>query len=436
MRTVLSADWVLPVSSPPIERGAVAIEDGRIAAVGPATELGRGTRYEGAAILPGLVNAHSHLEYAVYAGFGDGLPFTPWLALHVERKARIAIPEMEAIARLGAAQCLAAGITTVGDCSYSGAAATACAELGLRAIVYLEVFGLESTEQIQSRYEAHRERVAASLPQRVRLGISPHSLYTASLSLWEEAAALGVPMATHLAESEAEVEWLRDGTGPLAEHLPPGTATFLVELAERGLLGSRLLAAHCVHLSAEEIELLARHGVAVAHCPRSNALLGCGVAPLAELRAAGLRVGIGTDSPASTPSFDIWEEIRTALYLARARARRPDALRAAEALELATLGSAAALGLADEIGSLEPGKRADLAVVSLAGSPFLPWEDPAAAVVLGGSPERVLTTVVDGEVRYVRGEFEWHELQRRGASARSRLLALASRDAEATEPRP
>src|SRR5439155_6605938 len=110
-------------------------------------------------------------------------------------------------------------------------------------------------------------------------------------------------------------------------------------LAERALLGPSFVAAHCVWVDAEDIELLARHDVAVAHCPRSNALLGCGIAPLAELRAAGLRVGIGTDSPASAPSFDMFEELRTAIYLALARARQADALSAADALELATLGS-------------------------------------------------------------------------------------------------
>src|SRR5207244_4927107 len=117
--------------------------------------------------------------------------------------------------------------------------------------------------------------------------------------------------------------------------------------------------------------------------------------PLVELRGAGLRVGLGTDSPASPPSFDMFEELRAAVYMARARAESPAALTAPEALELATLGSARALGLGEQIGSLVPGKRADLAVVSLIGSPYLPWEDPAAAVVFGGSPDRVIATYVD-----------------------------------------
>ena len=419
---LLSADWVLPVEGPPIEQGAVAIEHGRIAAVGTIAELGRGRHFEEAVIVPGFVNAHSHLEYAVYAGFGDGLPFVSWLELHVERKARIGLPEMEAIARLGAAECLASGITTVGDASYSGAAAIACAELGLRAIVYIEVFG-RGTEQIATRFEAHRERIAGALSDRVHLGISPHSVYTASLDLWEAAAELGVPMATHLNETGAELEWTRHRRGPIGPALPdpiePGS---IRALAGRGLLSKRLVAAHCVHVDEEEIELLAGHGVAVAHCPRSNALLGCGIAPLADLRAAGLRVGIGTDSPASAPSFDMFEELRAAVFFARARERRADALTAAEALELATLGGARALGLGGEIGSLAAGKQADLTVVSLAASPFLPWEDPAAAAVFGGSPERVLATLVAGETRYERGGMAWHELTDAARSARKRLL--------------
>ncbi len=176
-------------------------------------------------------------------------------------------------------------------------------------------------------------------------------------------------------------------------------------------------------MDADEIALLAEHDVAVAHCPRSNAILGCGIAPLRELLDAGIRVGLGTDSPASTPSFDFFEEMRTAVYTARARAGSPEALSANDVLALATLGSASTLGLDEEIGSLVPGKRADLTVVSLAGSPYLPWEDPAVAVVFGGSPDRVLLTVVNGEPRYERGGFDWLELRRSAAAARACMLS-------------
>jgi cytosine/adenosine deaminase-related metal-dependent hydrolase len=423
---ILSADWVVPVEGPPIRDGAVVVEDGLIAAVGTSAELGEGERFPEAVILPGFVDAHTHLEYAAYAGFGDGLSFGPWIALHVERKQRLDLEDMEAIARLGALECLRSGITTVGDCSFSGAAATACAELGLRATVYLEVFGADESN-VGERFGPMRERIAGSLSERVRLGISPHAPYTCSLDLYRASAQLGLPIATHLAESESETEFLLTGRGSweaFAElFVPPPRQTGIRTLADAGLLGPHVLAAHCVQADEEEIALLAANDVAVAHCPRSNALLGCGIAPLAALREAGVRVCIATDSPASTPSFDMFDELRAAIAAARARERRPDALTAAEALELATLGGASALGLEAETGSIVEGKSADLTVLSFAWTPFLPWEDPVTATVLGGSPDRVVATLVSGETRYEKGGKTWLDLTDAARSARARLLS-------------
>ena len=428
MNRVLSADWVLPVEGAPIEGGAVVVEDGRIAAIGQAGELGPGTHYADAVIVPGFVNAHSHLEYAVYAGFGDGLgDFAEWITLHIQRKARIGWEEYVDIARFGAAQCLASGVTTVGDCSYSGATVVACADLGLRATVYLEVFGADPALALEHFAEI-KQRVDGFFSDRVRLGISPHAPYSVSLDLYRACAELGLPVATHLSESPAEIAYLMRGEGPwgaysdlLVPH-PGTTGTRL--LADHDLLGDGVLAAHCVMLEQDEIDLLASTGTGVAHCPRSNAALGCGVAPLSELRAAGVRVGVGTDSPASAPSFDFFDELRSVLLSARARAQRPSVLSAAETLELGTMGGARALGLDGEIGSLVLGKRADLAVLSLAGSPYAPVEDPAAAVVFGGSPERVLATFVDGEPRYEKGGMEWQELTAAAHNARRAMLAV------------
>jgi 5-methylthioadenosine/S-adenosylhomocysteine deaminase len=419
LATAISADWVLPVDGPPLKEAHVAWHDGHIVEVGH----GRVARhFAGAAILPGLVNAHSHLEYAVYAGFGDSQPFGDWLATHIARKRALAYEEMVAIARRGAADSLAAGITTTADYSFSGASATAAEELGLRAIVYLEVFGAD-VSAAERQFADSRERITESA--LVRIGISPHAPYTCSLDVYRWCLSLGIPVGTHLAESEAENEWLVHGAG-----LPTGDRSLLVEPTGRRavetlepVLGPKLFAAHCVDLHPSEIELLARHDVPVAHCPRSNALLGCGMAPLADLRAAGLRIGLGTDSPASTPSFDVWEELRTAIYVSRARERRPDALTAEGALQLATLGGAAALGLANEVGSLTAGKRADLTVLSLTGSPYDPVEDPTVAVVFAGSPAGILETIVDGQTRYRQGETAWHEVRSTASAARRRMLA-------------
>ncbi len=421
---ILSADWVVPVDGPPIRDGAVAIEGATIAAVGTMDELGEGERFGDSVILPGFVNAHTHLEYAVYAGFGDGLSFGPWIAIHVERKGRIDREHMEAIARLGALECLRSGVTTVGDCSFVGAAATACADLGLSAVVYVEAFG--DAEDGAERFARTREQIGDRLSDEILLGVSPHAPYTCSLDLYRTCGDLGLPLATHLAESDDETEYLLSGSGPweaFADMLvPPLRTTGIRALAAEGLLGRHVLAAHCVKADEEEIELLAAHDVAVAHCPRSNAYLGCGTAPLAALRAAGIRVCIATDSPASTPSFDMFDELRAAVVAARAREKRPDALTAADALELVTLGGARALGLDADRGSLTPGKRADLTILSLAGSPFVPWEDPVTAAVLGGSPDRVVATLVSGRTRYEKGGKTWLELIDAAHSARGLLL--------------
>jgi cytosine/adenosine deaminase-related metal-dependent hydrolase len=415
----LSADWVLPVDGLPIKDGFVAWANGQI------VEIGEGRvddHRDGAVILPGIVNAHSHLEYAVYAGFGDGEPFGGWLATHILRKRALDLEAMLGIARRGAADSLAAGITTTADYSYSGVAATAAADLGLRAVVYLEVFAADPAVA-ERQFEETRNRVAET--DLVRIGVSPHAPYSCSVQVYEWALSLGIPVGTHVAESTNEQLWLEHGTGPMAVNaavlVPPTGKRAVATLAD--VLSPELLCAHCVDVTPEEIAILAEHDVPVAHCPRSNAMLGCGIAPLAELRAAGLRVGLGTDSPASTPSIDPWEELRTAVYAARARERRPDALGAADALRLATIDAARALALENEIGSLTPGKRADVTVLSLAGSPYDPVEDPTVAVVFGGSPAGVLETIVNGETRYRQGDSAWHEVRSIASAARRRMLA-------------
>ena len=263
-------------------------------------------------ILPGLVNAHSHLEYAVYAGFGDSRVFADWLGVHIVRKRALVHDEMVAIARRGAADSLAAGITTTADYSFSGASAAAAAELGLRAIVYLEVFGADP--------ELTRVAVRRAPPPRAGdRARAPRHLAARAVHLLARRLPL-VPLARHPRRDASRRERGRErvarlGTGPMAVNrdvlVAPTGQRAVATLAD--VLGPRLLCAHCVHVTDDEIAQLARLDVPVAHCPRSNALLGCGTAPLAELRAAGVRVGLGTDSPASTPSFDVWEELRTAV---------------------------------------------------------------------------------------------------------------------------
>ena len=272
------------------------------------------------------------------------------------------------------------------------------------------------------RFESLRSAVSES--ELVRIGISPHAPYTCSLEVYRYCLSLGIPVGTHLAESDGENEWLEHGTGSLGPArdvlVAPTGKRAVATLAE--VLCPELLCAHCVTLEAAEIAMLVHADVPVAHCPRSNALLGCGIAPLGALRRAGLRVGLGTDSPASAPSFDPWDEMRAAVYAARALERRPDALGAADALRLGTLGSAAALGLEHELGSLTPGKRADLIVLSVAGSPYDPIEDPSVAAVYAGSPAGLVLSIVEGQIRYRQEESPWQEVRSIASVARRQML--------------
>ena len=433
MSTLFAADWVVPVSSAPVEAGAVLVEGERIAAVGPAAQLA-GVHPEadrvdlpGCVLAPGFVNLHSHIEYAAYAGLGDGLAFGPWIAAHTGRTAVLGPEGLDSMARLGAAECLRSGVTTLVDAAYDGASVRACTATGLRAVVALEAFGGDDADvtAVADTLERRVDALAAEAGPLVELALSPHAPFTVGLPLFSEivarARARELRVVTHLAESRHELDALIGGTGLLTRFVAPFGRHPILELAERGLLGPETVVAHAVHVGGEEMAALSEAGVAVAHCPRSNALLGCGVAPLAELRAAGVHVGLGTDSPSSALSLDMFDELRAALLMARASAGDPEALSTAAALQLATLDGASALGLADR-GALEPGLLADLVAVRLDRTPFWPCDDPASAIVLGGSPALVTLVAIGGNVLYGVDSTAFERALPAAAHARSRLL--------------
>jgi 5-methylthioadenosine/S-adenosylhomocysteine deaminase len=419
------AEWVVPVSAPPIRGGTVAVDGARIAYVGPRSRAPDGEDRElgDALLLPGLVNAHTHLELTAMRGLLEGLAFPEWILRLQRAKTTVLTPEsLLDSARAGIAEGLRAGVTCYADTCDSGVALRALREAGVRGIMYQEVFGPdparadESLRDLASKIAAHRQ----SSDELRAVGVSPHAPFTVSDALFalvaRYAEAEGLPLAVHVAESAEEQALVCDGDGPFADAwrqrgfaVGPRARSPVALLERLGLLGGRTLAIHCVHADAADVALLATTGTAVAHCPISNAKLGHGVAPLDRLLDAGVRVGLGSDSMASNNRMHLLEEARAAVLAQHASRRSSCALGAQAALELATIGGARALGLGERIGSLETGKEADLAAFPLDDGAMAAAElDPVAAAVwsLGGA--QASTVVVAGRELVVRGVLTQH----------------------------
>lgn len=418
----LTATWLLPITAPPIRDGAVLVgADGRILALGrdedvPRPPEARAVDLGEAALLPGLVNTHTHPELTAYRGLLEDLAFPDWIAALM--RARRAEPEgaAELAARWACAEALAAGVTTMAATEKSGASARALARAHMRGIVYHEVFGPDpgmagqAMADLRGRVDAARREASAL----VRIGVSPHAPYSVSDQLFSATADYardaGLPIAVHTAESEDERRFVTAAEGTFAErHRASGYAVHVrgrstIDLLHRtGVLDARPLLVHCVDVSAEDADRIASAGATVAHCPAANARLGHGIAPIDLLLDRGIAVGLGSDSVASNNRIDMLEEARLAQLFQRARLRDPVVLDASHVLEMATLGGARALGLDGVIGALEPGLDADLCAVSLAGVHVRPVHEPAAAVVLAARASDVVLTMVRGRILHGAG---------------------------------
>ena len=404
----LSARWMLPMDGPAVPEGAVLVgADGRIAAVGSDVLVPRPAdvpveRFDDALLLPGLINTHTHLELTGLAGLRPDADFAAWIRrVRTDKAARAPEAFLEA-ARRGIADCWAAGVTTVADTGDSGAVIQALAEVGGSGIVYHEVFGPHPDQCDASLAGLHEavERLGRFSGPRVRLGVSPHAPYTVSGALYAATAALArdadLPIAVHLAESRAETELLADGSGAFADawrsrNIPmpvPLGGSPVAWLESHGVLSDRTLCIHVVQAGRTDIRRLARAGAAVAHCPLSNRAHGHGDAPLAALLAAGLRVGLGTDSILSVGRLDLLAEARAARVLADLDAR--------QALALCTSEAARALGLDGEVGTLRPGHWGDCLIVRDVGADG----ETAEERVLASGPRDVLATFVGGRDVY------------------------------------
>lgn len=419
-RTLYRADWVLPITAPPIRAGAVLVgTDGRIEAVGATGDVApHGAEIVDlgpAALLPGLVNTHAHPELTLFRGRIEDLPFQQWIATLLRLKGANPDHDYALAARWGLAEALAAGITTLAATEDSAATFDALLECGMRGIVYQETFGPDPV-QADTALAALRDRVAALRARAtglVRIGVSPHAPFSVSDALFrhtaEYARAEELPVAAHVAESHAETRLVAHGDGPFAAALgkrgiaTPIRARSTVELLDRlGVLRTRPLLVHCVRVDDADLGRIADAGASIAHCPTANARLGHGVAPLPALLARGIRVGLGSDSMASNNRMDMLEEARAAQLVQRATRLDPELVDAGQLLRLATLDGARALGI-DGIGALEPGLDADLAAFRLDRPHTLPVHDPAAALVHAARGSDALLTIVRGRVLYRDG---------------------------------
>ena len=444
MTTIYSARWVLPIVSPAIEDGAVAVDGSKIVAAGPRVEVlsrfpeASVSDFGQAAILPGLINAHSHLELTVMRGFleseeGD---FAAWLRKLTTARMAMTGEDLLVSATCGASEAARAGVTCFGDSSSSAThVIRALRAVGLRGIVYQESFGPDPKLAAENVLRL-REQITEMRDDEndfVRAGVSPHAPYTVSASQLELISRLAIdqklPLMMHAAESQAEKSFMLDGLGRFADGLKargiewqaPGIST-VEYLARHGILETRPLLAHCINVDDADLELIKQSGAGIAHCPKSNAKLGHGRAPFQRFLAHGIKVGLGSDSVASNNTCDLLEEARFATLLARldrgtsptvregvhagdalADARATAPLSADQSLFAATLGGARVLGLENQVGALAEGMRADVAVVSLNGAHQQPVHDPADALVFSTSGHDVVLTMVAGKEIYRGG---------------------------------
>ncbi len=403
---IITGGTVLPMTpgSGALPDGAVAVRGGAIVAVAPAAELfelaptAKVLDAGGGVVLPGFVNTHTHLAMTLLRGFADDLPLREWLEGHIWPAERALMnAEMVALGtRLAAAECLKAGVTCVCDMYFHAERVIAeLSAIGLRAVVPESLIdrptpscptpevALARQRELLERFRDHPLVVPA---------VAPHAPYSVSATnlvkeaeLAEEFAA---PLIIHVAETRWEAEKINQekGVSPVAY------------LADLGILSERTVAAHCVHVSPEDLDMLAEFEVGVASNPVSNLKLASGVAPVPQMLSRGIKVGFGTDGAASNNTLDLLRDAQLAALVYKGIVGDPTCMPARTVVELLTVGGARVLGLAEKVGTLETGKRADIVCLAVDEPHTVPWFDPYSHVVYAARSSDVRHVVVDGRV--------------------------------------
>ena len=410
---VIEARWIATVASqqPLLENHAVIVQAGNIVEILPIAQARQ--KYSATSLvcldehvlIPGLINLHTHAPMSLMRGIADDVALMPWLHQHIWPAEQAVVSEayVQDATLLACAEMLSGGITCFNDMYfYPQATAVAVNQAGMRANLGLLVlefpsaYASDADDYLQKGFAAHDSWRNNPL---LSTSIAPHAPYTVSNKTFESiityAEQLSLSIHTHLHETLDEISQNEAQYG-----LRP-----LQRLAEFGLLGPNLVAAHCVHLLPHEIDLLAEYGCHVAHCPNSNLKLASGIAPLTQLLAKGVNVGLGTDGVASNNRLDIFAEMRLSALLAKGVSGDATVVPAHQALAMATINAAKALGLEHKIGSIEVGKLADLAAVKLSDIATAPYYDPISHLVYACGREHVTHTWVAGELRYSNGVY-------------------------------
>jgi 5-methylthioadenosine/S-adenosylhomocysteine deaminase len=422
---------VLPMTegSTPIANGAVAVADGRIAAVGPAEELlemaptGELVNAADCLILPGLVNTHSHLAMTLLRGLADDLPLMEWLEQHIwpAEKTHMNRETVRIGTQLAVAEQLLAGVTTTTDMYFYGDEVCAVlAEAGMRGVIAESLidFPTPRCPTTDEMFAAQRELIAEYRDHPlITPSVAAHAPYTVCAANLVKEAELaeesGVPMQIHLSETRSEVERMLDekGVSPVAY------------LADLGVLSERTIAAHCVHVSPEDIDLLAEFDAGVSHNPVSNLKLASGISPVPAMVERGVKIGLGTDGTASNNTLDLLRDAQLAALLHKGSSGDPTVLPARRVVEMATIDGARVLGLDGTVGTLAEGREADIVCVDTNTVRGTPLYDPFSQLVFAARSSDVRHVVVRGKV-VVRD----HALQTIDAErVRAKALEAASR---------
>ncbi|MFA6179667.1 MAG: TRZ/ATZ family hydrolase [Candidatus Methylopumilus sp.] len=404
----IEARWVAPMSALAglMEHASVILSNSKIIDVLP-TVLAR-QKYQALQtvmldehiLIPGLVNAHTHAAMSLMRGLADDVPLMPWLQNHIWPVEQQFVSDrfVRDGTLLACAEMLQGGVTCFSDMYFfpQGAAEAVLqagmrANLGLVVLDFPSAYANDADDYLQKGFDAHDSWRGNPM---LSSSIAPHAPYTISNQTFEKvityAEQLGLGLHTHLHETREEIE----------QSLKQFGVRPIQRLADLGLLGPTLAAAHCVHLTEEEMQVLVAHGSHVVHCPASNLKLASGMAPITAFLKHGINVALGTDGAASNNRLDMFSEMRLAALLAKGLSGEASSLPAEQALAMATINGARALGLDEKIGSIEAGKLGDLTAVRIADPEILPCFDPVSHLVYTAGREHVSHVWVHGELKY------------------------------------